>query len=341
VKTLLLLLVCSTAIAAQLPRLEYGSGLFYTPGRWADEPACMSAMAQSGLNTLATQARPVPGEPEGKQTAAQHTARQLNNAAAAGLLDSRFPVICYSVGPKDVVEAKKYRAPSAKWPELIVQSIDEPNHTQEATLRQYYGEAHKAGLRIGTALAGYVATGYTCIPPWCRPEDKGKWVPGMGQYLDAWVMLVGTFDPTMRAACEKQGALFGAYLAYPSSPILDRWTYGLWAWKVKPTILLAWAALNKQEGWDYSRIAEKPDGTIDPSGLKGIREGILDYRVLQAVRDLHSPRGDAFLRKVEAATVFEWWPRGFQEKNQHLEKPTVDLDNVRQTGLAILAEGGR
>lgn len=105
-----------------------------------------------------------PGAVACRQTAPESAgaaiARQVNNAARVGLLDCRFPVICYCVGPADVVEANRLREPGAEWPELVVQSVDEPNHTQEATLRQYQAAAHAAGLRIGTALAGYVAVGY-------------------------------------------------------------------------------------------------------------------------------------------------------------------------------------
>ena len=321
-----------------LPKPDCGFGLFYCPQETANETWTFAAMRDAGCNTFAPQARPLPGQ-TAPETAGAAIARQVNSAARVGLLDCRFPVVCYSVDAVDVVAAKLLRDPAVEWPELIVQSVDEPNHTQEATLRDYRDKAHALGLRIGTAGAGYVCTGYVTAEPWCAPEDAGRQVPGMGKYLDLWVLLVGTWGEATRASAIAQGAEVGAYLAYPSSPVLDRWTCGLWAWKARVRTVLLWAALNKQAAWDYSRVAESPAGATEQPRLAGVAAGILDYRVLQAVRDLHTTAGDAWLAGVEAQTDLGWWPRGWVKDNQHLEKPTVDLDKVRAEGLALLREG--
>ena len=319
-----------------LPNMDCGVGCFYTPAETANETWTFAALRDAGCNTFAPQARTLPGQPEGSETAAQNIAREVNSAARVGLLDCRFPVICYSVGPADVLEANRLRNPALEWPELVIASVDEPNHTQEATLRQYRDDAHAVGLRIGTAVAGYVCTGYTTAEPWCAPKDAGQQVPGMGQYLDLWVLLVGTWGEATRVAAKAQGAEVGAYLAYPSSIILDRWTCGLWAWRARVTTMLLWAALNKQASWDYSRAREAPEGHCAQPGLCGVRDGTLDYRVLQAVRDLHTPEGDKWLAGVEAQIDLGWWPRGYVKDNQDREVPTVDMDRVRAEGLALL-----
>jgi hypothetical protein len=322
-----------------LPAPDCGFGLFYCPQETANETWTFAAMRDAGCNTLAVQARPLPGQQTG--TAAEAIARELNNAAQVGLLDPTIPVICYSVDPPDVVAAKSLKDPTLKWPELIQQSVDEPNHTQEATLRQYRDAAHALGLRIGTAVAGYVCTGYTQELPWCAPEDVGKPVPGMGMYLDFWVCLVGTWGEGTREAAKAQGAELGAYLAYPSSIVLDRWTCGLWAWKARVRMVLLWAALNKQVGWDYSRVAENPAGAAQQPGLVGIAAGIIDYRVLQAVRDLHTAKTDEWLASVEAQVPLNWWPRNYVKDNQDKEVPTIDMDKIRAEGLAFLKEAQR
>ena len=321
-----------------LPNMDCGVGLFYTPAETPNETWTFAAMRDAGCNSFAPQARPLPGQPV--ESAGASIAREVNNAARVGLLDCRFPLICYSVNPPDVLEAKRLRLAGVEWPELVVQSIDEPNATQEVTLRQYRDAAHAKGLRIGTALAGYVAVGYEEALPWCAPENVGHHVPAMGKYLDLWVMLVGTWGENERAVAKAQGAEIGAYLAYPSSPLLDRWTCGLWAWRARVRTVLLWAALNKQAGWDYSRIREAPEGYCAQPGLSGVRDGTIDYRVLQAVRDLHTPDGDKWLTGVEAQTDLGWWPRGWVKDNQQDEKPTVNLDKVRAEGLALLRRAG-
>jgi hypothetical protein len=333
---ILLALACrSAASAVVLPKPEAAFGLFYTPSTlYPYERLYFEDMKRHGCNTLAPQVRPLAGQTDA--SAASGLARMVNTAAEVGLLDTRFPVVCYSVGPADVVGALALRKPGLQWPELVVQSIDEPNQSQEATLKQYQLDAHAAGLRIGTAVAGYGCTGYKQQLPWCKPEDAGKPVPGIGQYLDLWIVLVGTLTTDVQDKARQQGAEVGGYLAYPSSPLLDRFTFGLWAWKAKTRTNLLWAYLNKQEGWDYSRVVETPTGPVDPPGGCGYAEGITDYRVLQAVRDLHTKRGDEFLRRMDALTPLGWWPRGYVAERQADEKPTMDLDRVRRQGLRLL-----
>lgn len=323
---------------ADLPKPQAGFGLYYSPGRcqYHLEREYFQDMARGGCNTLTVQAHELTGQPDGS-TPAERIARQVNTACEVGLADPRLPILCYSVGPADVVAAQSYRKPWLQWPELVVQSIDEPNANQERTLRQYRDEAHAAGLRIGTAVAGYVCTGYTQELPWCAPEDVGKQVPGMADYLDIWVVLVGTLNAQVRQAARARNAMVGAYLPYPASPILDRWTFGLWAWRAQTKINLLWAYIDKQADWDFSRVTETPAGPIQ-RGYAGYAEGITDYRVLQAVRDLHTPEGRHWLRGVERETTLGWWPNGYVRppEEQAAQVPAVDLDRVRAEGLALL-----
>lgn len=325
-----------------LPRPDTAFGFFYSPGRctYGLERAYFEDMRDHGCNTLTVQAHEVTGKPD-TCTPAERIARQVNLACEVGLADPRFPIICYSVGASDVVQAQDFRKPGLQWPELIVQSIDEPNATQEATLRNYDCEAHGYGLRIGTAVAGYVCTGYDEQLPWCAPENVGNHVPGMGKYLDYWVVLVGTLTRDVQRAAVREHAQVGAYYAYPASPILDRWTFGLWAWRARTDLNLLWAYIDKQEAWDYSRVIETPAGPVQRSDPPGYAEGITDYRVLQAVRDLHTPEARHWLRGVERETALGWWPKGYVRppEEQAAQVPTVDLDRVRREGLALLDAG--
>jgi hypothetical protein len=317
-----------------LPPLDMGAGCFYTPATYPNETLYFAAMRDAGCNTLAPQSRPLAGQPD--RTAAEDIARELNNAASVGLMNPKIPVICYSVGPQDLLDAKKYKDPAVEWPELVIQSIDEPSYTQIKWLEQYRDDAHAAGLRIGTACAGYNITGYITELPWYEPEHVGEHVPGYADMLDIWIILVGTFRDDVYTLAEKQGATIGVYIAYPSNPMLDRFTFGLYSWKMKSKITLAWAAVNKQKDWDYSRIKERDDGAFDPKGLSGIAAGIIDHRVLQAVRDLHSPEGDVWLREVAEQIDAGWWPRSYVKDDQWLEIPEISMDRIRKEGLAIL-----
>jgi len=336
----LALLVAAPAFAQVLPPADAGFGCFYSPGRckYANERAYFEDMKAAGLNTFAPQANNLPGDTV-THTAAENIARQLNTAAEVGLLDLRWPVICYSVGAQDVVDAQQYRKPGLKWPELVVQSIDEPNHTQMKYLEEYQVAAHKAGMRIGTACAGYGAIGYNQMLPWCKPEDEGKPVPGYGQWLDIWVVLVGTLTEAVRAAADKQGAETWAYLAYPvKNRFMQRWTFGLWAWRAKTRVNLVWAYIDKQAGFDYSRAKETPEGPVETSSMRGLADGIVDYRVLQAVSRLKSGAAQRWLAEVEKETTLGWWPRGYVKDNQDRERPTVDMAQVRREGLRLLRQ---
>ena len=334
-----LLLACAVPCGAYtLPKPDAGFGAFYSPGRcqYANERAYFLNMKAAGFNTFAPQANNLAGD-AAKHSAAENIARQVNLAAEVGLLDTRFPVICYSVGPADVVAAKALRRKGLLWPELVVQSIDEPNQTQMTTLQQYWTEAHAAGLRIGTACAGYGATGYNQILPWCKPEDAGKPVPGYGQFLDIWVLLVGTWDETTRAAAQKQGAEVWSYCAYDvTNRDMMRWTYGAWAWLARTRCNLVWAYIGRTPTFDYSCLTETPTGPVDRPRMKGLADGIVDYRVLQAVSKLKSPVAQKWLATVEAQTTLGWWPRGYVATNQDGEHPTVDLAKVRREGLRLL-----
>ena len=91
--------------AVRLPKPDVAFGFFYGPGRclYAQERAYLLDMKRHGCNTFAPHANELPGETG--HTAPENIARQLNTAAEVGLLDTRFPVICYSVGPEDLVKA--------------------------------------------------------------------------------------------------------------------------------------------------------------------------------------------------------------------------------------------
>lgn len=330
----------TTAGAIQLPEPEVGFGFFYSPGRckYANEVKYFEHMKAHGMNTFAPQANALPGTKGG--TAAENIARQVNNACRVGMLNVSIPVICYSVDAQDVVQAYRYREPGLCWPELVVASVDEPNATQETVLKTYSDCAHAFGIRIGTAVAGYVCTGYREELPWCAPENVGHKVPGIGKWLDIWVVLVGTLTQGTRAACGRRDAMLGGYLAYPSNAQLDRFTFGLWAWKARTKTNLIWAYVDPTPEWDYSRIVETPEGPVDKPGMDGLAAGIMDYRVLQGVRDLRTKESWAWLKKVEKQTPLGWWPNSYVAgwELQSTQVPTVDMDAVRQEGIRLLQE---
>ena len=96
-----------------------------------------------------------------------------------------------------------------------------------------------------------------------------------------------------------------------------------------------------QAHFDYGRVIETPSGPVDKPGIVGWSEGITDYRALQAVRDLGTPRALRWLREVEERTDLGWWPRGYVRDDQHLELPTADMAGTRRQGLRLLERGGQ
>ncbi len=325
-------------VLPKLPKANAGFGFYYSPGRhkYPFEKMYFKDMRDHGMNTLTVQAHNLPKvKPE--KNAAAAIARQVNNGVSVGLIDTQYPIVCYSVDAHDVVEAQKYRI--GHWPELIVQSIDEPNYTQLSTLEKYFADAKEKRIRIGTAIAGYNCIGYNQTLPWCKPEDEGKPVPGIGHLLDIWiVMMDGMTDAVRNAAWTGSKGLW-SYMAYPinNAPI-HRWSFGLWAWKARTKVNLIWAYVDKQECWDFSRIIETPAGPLTTEAMEGLSEGITDYRVLQAVSELDTPESIAWLRSVEDRVNLAWWPRGYVRDNQHLEMPLVDMSSIRREGLLLLSK---
>lgn len=341
----LLLLLAGPVCAVDLPKPDVGFGFYYSPGRckYALEEQYFQDMKARGMNTLTVQANDLPGQP--LEDAPHNLARQLNTAARVGLTDLRFPVVCYSADTRIVLETLPLRDPALQWPELVVQSIDEPNHTQQRDLRAYKDAAHAGRIRIGTAVAGYVLTGYTQSLPWCAPEDAGKPVPGIADYLDIWIVGVGTLSQAVLDIAKRKGAEVWSYYSYPAgeNAALDRWTFGVYAWKSQARVNLIWAYIDKQDGWDFSRVTETATGPVPRAGMLGLEQGIIDYRVLQGVRDLRTRRGAEYLARIEAQTPLSWWPRGYVRppEEQAAQKPTFSLDAMRREGLHILSRARR
>lgn len=325
---------------ATVPKPDCGFGFYYSPGRlkYPHEELYFKDMKAHGMNTLTIQANNLPGcKPA---SAPESLARQLNTGVRMGLIDKRYPIVCYSADTGIVMDTYQYRDLKLTWPELVVQSIDEPNDTQVRDLALYYDAAHKAGIRIGTAVAGYVCTGYKQELPWCAPDDVGKPVPPIGHLLDIWIVAVGSLNETVYNHARECKSEVWSYMAYPvTNAPMHRWTFGLYAWKARARVNLIWAYVDQQSDFNYGRTIETPDGPLTTESMEGLSEGITDYRVLQAVSRLDSPKAQAWLKSVEARTTQGWWPRGYVRDNQDAEIPTVDMAAIRRQGLMWLRRG--
>ncbi len=240
--------------------------------------------------------------------------RQMQSAAAAGLLDKRFPVLVLPGSPPGTVipAAINSGRGSDDWPELIRYNHDEPSREKEASVRAFSKAVHDAELRTATAISASSAF-------------------LLGDCLDIWIVHMDSVNDKVRELCRRLDAEWWSYncsLRGTNAP-LHRYYTGVWTWKTRPRVNLLWAyqhgghsSVMSDGSWNALRVHEHalgaPDGPMSTVGLEGVRDGITDYRVLRQLELLmeQNPRHDSvpqianWLQSISDRIDTQFWPEG-------------------------------
>lgn len=295
-------------VTAGVPPSDCGFGFYgnyqaYSYG--GQEPLYLKHMRDYGCNTFTAYSWTADGS---------DLVRQMETAARVGLLDKRFGILVLPTSPPGTLIPRAVEAgrDSEAWPELIAYNHDEPRRDQEDSVRAASRTVHDAGLRTGTAMGA--ASAFL-----------------MGDCLDIWIVHMNVVNDTLRELCRRQDAEWWVYncnLRGTNAP-LHRYYTGAWTWKVRPKVNLLWAyqhggtsLVHKDGTWAPGRAWEHalgaPDGPMSTVGLEGVRDGIIDYRVLRRLEQLVAahPRHEKvpeiahWLQSITDRVDTQFWPLG-------------------------------
>ena len=280
----------------ELPPSDIGYG-FYTGG-YPDPMRVREYhrdMAAHGMNTFTPYARGLPVEfGVDNQDPAALLAWRIDTAIDEGLVDLRFPLLCLSIGPDKLRQAKELA--KHEWPELIGYGIDEPGLDKKDALAEDARQWHEvAKVRTGTAILGPAAL-------------------AIGDPLDIWVIHLATMSDEVVMAAQARGKdrwLYNCELRGSNAP-LHRYYTGVYTWAMAPAVCLTWtychdpASRIRPDGtWNLLRVHDAAtcdrDGYPIPTvALEGMSDGIIDSRLLQELQRLNTPEGNAYLSDLRA-----------------------------------------
>ncbi|MDD3493696.1 MAG: hypothetical protein PHZ19_09405 [Candidatus Thermoplasmatota archaeon] len=292
-------------------------------GFWTDHHRCgdgtqhrahFEDMRAHGFNTFTPYARGVGPYPCGPQALAWY----IDTAIEVGLVDLRFPLFCLSITPEDIGVAAGYA--KHEWPELISYNRDEPPVRHKRQVAEHAARAHAVGRRTGTAIAGHHAL-------------------VIGQPLDIWIVHMDTMFPEVAESARAQGKELWVYtcaLRGTNAPLHRYWT-GVYTWAVGAAGNLTWAYMHDRNSrihpdgtWaltylhcrSYTGRDGKPQPTVS---IKGMQEGIIDYRLLRALEATDTPEGNAYLTDLRGRVDPLFWPDG---KDRTYTKYPWDVPDV-------------
>ena len=150
-----------------------------------------------------------------------------------------------------------------------------------------------------------------------------------------------------------------------TNPKLQRYYWGLFTWAVGAEGCFAWAYTHQKEScvrpdgtWNHLYTNEfvlpSPDGPIPTVGWEGIREGILDYRILRALeRKVINAAGNLEKKEQTAIAVlwlsrlkhrvdprfygdFKWVDTDYFWDRPDSYDPEIDLTKIRAEAIALL-----
>lgn len=316
-------------VTPTLPPADAGFGFYMSPVRLQypeHEEAHYRLAAEYGANTMAPQAQSLPGEPEGRPDV--WLARQLNAAARAGLLRDGVPVQVTGCDTKNMLRAMKLA--EHPWPELLAQGPEEANPHHVLKCKRYRQVANGRGFRLATTSSGY-------------------YVEELAPYTDimSWQAQWANEEAIRRCAelgCERW--TFHTDMTNPNNSPLNRWAWGAFAWRLQARGNMVWAWINHQGDIDYSRAAETPEGPQPTLALNGLREGVVDYRALQALTATGDPDALDWIKAHMAMVRLDFWPEGYrppwyydtgvyrdEQKMRSDQEPRMDMADLRANTL--------
>jgi len=316
-------------VTPPLPEAEVGFGFYMTPTFFAcpkRESAYYKLAAQSGANTLAAHAQPVPNAPG--RCGAEWLARQLNLAGAAGLLRPHVPVQTTGIGVRELPAAQALA--ECPWPELIAQGPEESRPQDALRCKRRRFQANARGYRLGTTTSDY-------------------YVESIAPVADICIWQAQSAGHHNIARCRDLGAerwTFHSELTNQQNAALNRYAWGTWAYRLRASVNLIWAFVHVAGDVVYSQCADTPDGPVTTPALEGLREGTVDYRALQALAAIGGAEAVEWIGHTLSRVRLSFWPDGYhppgycvtdnyrdEQVMRGAQKPHIDMDRVRALAL--------
>ncbi len=318
---------------------DMGWGFYYDWGRLPQEyrtpeyqRLCMRHMASIGLNTLT-----IYGWWGGKNLDDVHM--QLRLAKEEGL--AKRPVLILPCGePRDIV-ANLHLPPDG--PEIIGYGPDEPGDTDKdaKNISDSVASWHEVKMRVATAISADHAV-------------------KVGDPLDIWIVQtanIGNLPPTKKElwaySCEFRG----------TNALLHRYLMGAYAYALHRRLgvkaLFLWAYVNDAKSgvfreadgtirWNPLRVNEHalpgPDGPITTVGMDGMREGIIDFKLLHELE--RRGGNDEWLNNLVKEIPLNFWdgtdsPKGPEGSSYYWDvpdtaTPRLDVGKMREETCRLL-----
>jgi hypothetical protein len=292
----------------ELPEPEVTYGMYYRHTEQFDEfksdeffQRCMTDMRAHGCNSMSVYADVERKLADGTYEIALDNAdkrlglpHQMQMMDAAGLLSPEHPLLFLARGTGDgnfynedkLVAAADELRRAQGWPELLFYLVDEPSPAQYERAKQLNDIVHRvSGVRTTTAMG----------------------LPGeLAEYYDVWIVSESVADrDEVQTRAREVGAEVWTYncTRNGAQPRNDRFFTGLYMWSAALKGNWQWCYVEKASGrvgddgeieyglpgygdpWRYSYVAPGPDANYPTIGWEARREGIDDYRYLQALRE--------------------------------------------------------
>ena len=231
---------------------------------------------------------------------------------------------------------------------FLIYGPDEPSLARRAACEASQARKLALGMKNVTAMSGNAAWAF-------------------GDLFDVWVVHRSGITPMLHEHAKRTGASVWQYHCgmRGTNAALQRYYSGLYTWAVGARGCFRWAYTHNKDScvrpdgtWNSLMVNEyvlpTADGPMSTVGWEGVREGVLDYRVLRALeRKIAAAAGNA--EKAEAITAAALWlgrlkssvdPKFYQDcerTNYFWDRPDtfdpgVDLEKMRAEAVAFLAD---
>jgi hypothetical protein len=327
-------------VRADVPPAEADFGFYYQRARLPEpyrdliwEQRHFEQMAQHGHNTVTLYDYAEYSEqPSWEDT---DTDERIRVAMLSGLVSADHPVI---VLPGSITPAIGRTLQDTKpegWPELVFYGPDEPSVGAVPAAARWTRTWHAEGLRMATALtAASVQVNPSAWDIWLvRHGDLIRRLQALAATNDAEL---GTYDHRMRGTNYRLNRFYAG---------LYTWAHYLkanylWAYTHDPNIGVTEDSANIDIPHGY--VLPHPEGPLPTIGLKGRRDGILDYRLLRAVEQ-QCPEARQFLAELRAQVPRESYDdpvAGYywDTPDTYDPMPNVDFETLRQRLLGYLED---
>lgn len=294
----------------KLPEAEPTYGMYYRhdhqPEGYRTEDfltRCLTDMRDHGMNSMSVYANVERTLADGsaeidltRDTGRYGLTRQMALLQSAGLATAGHPLLFLAHGKTDgtfhhedrLVAAVDQLRRERRWPELLFYLVDEPSSAAQIEMAKRLNDVvHKVpGVRTTTAMG--------------RPGE-------LADYYDVWIVSTsahGNLRELIALAAEKRKELWAYNCQWNGTqPANDRYYCGYYLWATGLRGNWQWCYTEEYSGssslkdpvpfklphyedpWYVNYVLPTPEGNLPTLGWEGRREGIDDYRYLQALRD--------------------------------------------------------